>query len=150
MKQLLAFALIAFSVSAHADVVKPTNTIEDAVGAVSIGGDQFDYRVSDRGEQLSANIETGKAYIVAQKIFLLSYSGKSTQDVSATDAALNQDGRAKCQELGEIELAEKAKAYPNHSILLKTKFMSDRFEGSSNGEIAGVTYSCLVTIEIGK
>jgi hypothetical protein len=139
MKQLLSVALIAFSVSANADVIKPKNTIEDAAGVVTVSGIQFDYRVRDRGWQTYANLGDGsskKVAIVAQKSFLLSYQGKTSQGVDGLDAALNHDGATKCQELGEIEYAEQIKSVPDYQTSLKAEIVNGRAENASNGMTA--------------
>lgn len=150
MKQLLAFAVIAFSVAANADVIKPKNTIEDAVGVVTVSGVQFDYRVTDRGWQTYAHAENGKAHIEAQKSFVLSYSGKTSQGVDGLDAALNQDGATKCQELGEIEYAEQIKSVPDYQTSLKAEIVNGRAENASNGLSAWATLVCLVTVKADK
>lgn len=153
MKQVLASVLIAFSISANADVIKPKNTIDDAVGVVTIGGVQFDYRVNDRGWQTYADLDDGngkKGHIVAEKSFLLSYAGKTSQGAADIEAALNQDGAAKCQELGGIEYAEQIKAVPGYTTSLKAEIVNGRAEGASNGSPAWATLVCLVTVEANK
>jgi len=153
MKQLLASAVIAFSVAAHADVIKPKNTIEDAVGVVSVSGIQLDYRVTDRGWRTSADLGDGsgkKVSIVAEKSFLLSYVAKNSQEGASIQAALYQDGVAKCQELGEIEYAEQIKSVPDYQTSLRAEIVNGRAENASNGLSAWATLVCLVTVKADK
>ncbi len=150
MKQLLASALIAFSVSAIADVIKPKNTIEDAVGVVSVGGVQFDYLITDRGWQTSASFEIGKTHMEAQKSFVLSYAAKNSQEGDAIQAVLNRDGIAKCQELGEIEYADQIKSIPDYSTSFTAEIVNGRAENASNGLPAWAALVCLVTVKADK
>ena len=154
MKQLLASILITLSISANADVIKPINTIEDAVGVVSVNGVQFDYRVTDRGWQLYADLGDGsskKVHILLQKSFFLSYFEKSAQ-ATKISAALNKDGAVKCQELGEIEYAEQVKFLSGYTTSLKTQIVNGQTEDAdvANGFPAFANLVCLVTVEANK
>jgi hypothetical protein len=150
MKQFLTAALFAFSLSANADVIKPKNTIEDAVGVVTVSGVQFDYRVSDRAWETYAQMENGKIHIEAQKSFLLRYVAKNIQEGNSFQAELMQDGAAKCQELGEIEYAEQIKSVPDYLTSLNAEIVNTLAENASYGSPAWATLVCMVTVKADK
>lgn len=146
MKIILSMALILISLGANAETIKPQNA-EDAFGVVSVDGVNFNYRVTDRGWQTSANFENGNAKIKAIKSFVLNYSGPSSAQGSRIEAALYQDGLAKCQELGEIEYKEQTKTIPDYSSSLKAEIVNALVESASDAIPAMAVFVCLVTVE---
>ena len=139
-----------FVAGANAEVIKPINTIEDARGIVVVADVEFDYRVTDRGWRTFGSFENGRGLIVAEKSFVLSYSGRSGQQAQGIESALTQDGASKCQELGEIEYAEQIKSIPDYQTSLKAEVVNGRAEGASNGLSPWATFVCLVTVEAKK
>lgn len=149
MKNILNIAIAFLAITANAEVIKPKNTIEPAVGVVVIENVNLDYRVTDRGWQTSASNDNGKIYMKAVKSFVLSYStqGEAQTVESSIELSISQDAASKCLELGNIEYVDQSKDYSKMQTSFSAEIVGGKAEKISNNT-AFASFVCLVTVEV--
>lgn len=150
--KLILLSLLTVAHIANADVVKPINTLERAVGTASIDNLKFAYSVLDNGWRTSGHVYPGPVSFEAQKQFILEYVSSETVPAEKQDQLsiqVKQDAEQKCLELGTIEFANQTADLPQKYVqkTFKAEILKSNFHIY---EVAAGVYNCRVTVVISE
>ncbi|MGZ3768586.1 MAG: hypothetical protein ACXVCP_02480 [Bdellovibrio sp.] len=147
--KLILFSILALANIANADVVKPSNTSDQASGGAIINKLNFHYTVSDQGWTTHANIFPEPMTVDAEKTFVLTYESIDSVEKgqkSSLDLYVKLDAEEKCHELAVIEFKDQT-AHLNQKYQKSVK--SDIFNSAFDTyyKATGI-YFCRVTVSV--